>query len=127
MPAACKIEGMRDTNEGALLFQTAERFPRRQPGWDFFGEERGEDFAFCGHNFLADDDPFGGKLLRFQRAGDAVMVGDDDAVDSLAAAGSDQVSGADKGVFGINRVAVKFGAEVHGLILALDGESVKQG
>ena len=37
------------------------------------------------------------------------MIGDNDAVNPLAAAGLNETRGLDKGVFGVDGVAVKFG------------------
>ena len=109
------VEWMRNADKCPLPAQSADRFLRRKPGGNLLGHIRGENFPARRHNLLADDDPFGIYLLRFERARDGVVVGDDDAVNALFARGPHKVRGRRERVLRCAGVAVKF-----------DGNSVGQ-
>ena len=88
--AAPLIEGMRDTDEGVLLPQAKDRFLRRELGRNFLGHEGGQDFPTRRHYFLANDHTLRVHSLRGARTGNRVVICDDEAVNSFAAAGLNQ-------------------------------------
>lgn len=101
------VERMRYADERVLLPQAADRLPRRKPRRDLLRHVRGQDLPARRHDLLADDDPPGVETFRFQRAGDGVVIGHHDAVDSLPPRRRDQVRGAEEGVFGGGGVGVE--------------------
>ena len=97
--AAQAVERMRNADKGALGAQTLDCFLGRQTGRNFFLDIGRQDFAACGHNFLANDDSAWVEPAGMQSTGDGVVVGDYHAVDAFLPAGDEQILRMGQAVF----------------------------
>ena len=107
MTAAPRIERVRHADERSLVAQTFDGFSGREARRHFLGHVSSQEFAARGHDLLADDYPLGVKPLRYQRPGDGIVVGDDEAVNPPEAAGLDEGLGGGEGIWGGGGVGVK--------------------
>ena len=107
MTAAPRVERVRHADERALAAQTFDGFSGREARRHFLGHVSSQEFAARGHDLLADDYPLGVKPLRYQRPGDGIVVGDDEAVNPPEAAGLDEGLGGGEGIWGGGGVGVK--------------------
>jgi len=109
---AVGIEGMGNADEGLLLPQPGDDFPRWQSGRDFFLDINSQQFALSGHDFFTDDHTQGIDFFAVQSTFDSIMVGDHYALDPFPLARVEQFFGLYQAVFRVNRVTVEFGSKI---------------
>lgn len=82
------VEGMGDTHQSPLGFNSGYSLLSREVLGDLLGEEKADDLSFAGQDLLAHDHGKLGYPFHLQGAGDGIVVGDGNAAnpDLLAAA-----------------------------------------